>query len=278
MLGAKIIRGIKNISATEPKRENLDPAIKDYFNHFIKDPLTEGLDKKWAAYPHRAYDLVKLGQFEYVSLRHTAKKITKIFIDYFKPYKSVHQLIQDYKQPLVGINNLFVGLLKIIAGLFTFNFPRLGDGLFSASRGIIELVTTPLTWLIKPLTRGLATLIHGEFKKIEDNKGMEKLAQYGQEYLKNINVDIPSNWASYELLAVCNDLHRKFVKSLERGQQTELAMEEFVIYSEIRSDYKLVPEKLIQYFSLFSSKKENLKSLSANSCHFQKTSSMDTQP
>jgi len=89
---------------------------------------------------------VTFAQLDYVPLHHTAKKIAKIFVDYFKPYKSNTQLAQDFRQPLVGMASLFIGLGKTLFGIFTLKPGYLGDGVFSMLRGVIELSTTPLKY------------------------------------------------------------------------------------------------------------------------------------
>ncbi|MBA3537430.1 MAG: hypothetical protein H0T84_12625, partial [Tatlockia sp.] len=191
---------------------DLNPAIADYFNYFIKDSVNK--DKSWRPFPHREYDLVDFGQLDYVPLKHTAKKIIKIFADYFKPYKSTAQLAQDYKQPFVGFANFWIGFGKIFAGIFTANLWISVDGLLTMVRGTVEMVTTPLTYLIKPVFRLIATFIHGGPQKIEENRGLHRLAEYGQELLNQTeDYELGSNQTMYELLAVCNDMHRKFDKS-----------------------------------------------------------------
>lgn len=258
---ARAIQSFK-IMTVPDENDALYPEIANYFKYFIKDPLDKK-SIKWRAFPHREYDLVKLGQFDDVPLKHTAKKIIKIFVDYFKPYKSKNQLIQDFKQPLVGMINFFIGFGKTLAGIFTINFKLIPDGLFNMLRGIIELITTPLTWLLKPMTRGIVTLTHGGYKKIEENSGLQNLAQYGRSYLTKINEnDLKSDKTIYELLSICNDIHRKFDKSLTRNQFTDLEVEEYKSYSEVRIDNALNRQKLNHYFSLFAPTKQSLENKS----------------
>lgn len=89
--------------------------------------------------------------------------------------------------------------------------------------------------------------------KIEENEGMRHLAQYGQAYLAQKKDDeLVSDKTIYELLAVCNDMHRKFDKSVSQGQMTDLEIEEYSRYAAIRSDNTLNRQKLVQYFSLFT--------------------------
>ncbi|KTD76326.1 FAD-dependent oxidoreductase [Legionella waltersii] len=258
MNAMQVVRRIKNASSIDFD-DDLSPAIRDYFNHFSRNPLTELSDSKGRLFPHREYDLIEFGELSYVPLKHTAKKIGKIFVDYIKPYKSNHQIKQDFKQPLVGIANLFIGLGKTLVGIFTGNLKSLSDGLLNVIRGVIEIVTTPLNCFLKPMTRGFATLIHGGYKKIEENSGLSHLAHYGKKYLERIDESqLKDKKTIYELLAVCNDMHRKFDKSSGRGQKTKLALDEYQAYAAIRSDTTLDKQKLVDYFSLFAPEKSEL--------------------
>ncbi|HRD68504.1 MAG TPA: hypothetical protein PK657_00010 [Legionella sp.] len=246
MNAMNVVKGALNASYPDEHYEGRS-VIDDYFNHYTHDYLNEKVNSSWRPFPHRKYDLVTFAQLDYVPLHHTAKKIAKIFVDYFKPYKSNTQLAQDFRQPLVGMASLFIGLGKTLFGIFTLKPRYLGDGLFSMLRGVIELSTTPLTWLLKPITRGISTLIHGGYKKIEENTGIRDLAKYGQTNRDSSN--------AYELLAVCNDIHRKFEKAISRGEKTEVGIEEHSQYSNIRADSKLDRQKVQDYFSLFATSK-----------------------
>jgi 2-polyprenyl-6-methoxyphenol hydroxylase-like FAD-dependent oxidoreductase len=264
-----IARVIKNASMLD-EDDDLDPVIADYFRYDATDPLYRASHQRWRPFPHREYDLVKFGQLDYVPLKHTAKKIAKIFIDFFTPYKSSTQLTQDFKQPFVGIANFFVGLGKIVVGVSTLNIWMLSDGLFHMLRASIELIMTPVTWLLKSMTRGIATLIHGGYKKIEDNKSLQDLAQHGLDDLNKTAQTVEKGLTDkdktiYELLSMCHDIHRKFDKSVHRGQPTELGVEEALSYFEIRADHILDRQKLHHYFSLFAVKKGSADYLSPRS-------------
>lgn len=233
--------------------DDLEPIIANYFNHYAKDPLARLSTSQFRPFPHRDYEPVKLAQLEYISLKHTAKKIIKIFADYFKPYKSDAQLVQDFKQPIVGLANVLLGIAKIVGGVFGLNFWSFADGLFNVLRGAIEIATTPLTWLLKPITRGITTLIHGGYKNIEDNQGLQRLAQDGLHQLSHTNDrDLQNDQSIYKLVALSNDIHRKFDKSVGRNQATALGADEYGCYSEILTDNVLSREKLHRYFSLFA--------------------------
>ncbi|MCD6039686.1 MAG: uncharacterized protein K0S27_1086 [Gammaproteobacteria bacterium] len=223
---AEMVLKLTNVSiGGGPYDGDYDTLIENYFSMRI-----EGHERGWRLYPHRAYDRVKLGQFENVPIRHSLMKIKKLFVDYFKPYKSNFQIKQDFKQPLVGLNNFFVGAFKIIAGLIIFDGEYFGEGIFIFLRGTLEIGTTPLAWLLKPLTRSIATFLYG-WPKIEENAGIKRIVEYGTHYLHNIEEEssgeekdeiMLSTQQITDLFAVCNDLHRKFGKSTRRGQQSDI--------------------------------------------------------
>lgn len=237
---------------TEPDQAAL---IKDYFDLLAQDPIT-GLnhDENWHLYPHRDYDPIKLGQFDRVPMKHTGNKILKLFADYFKPYKSGYQLKQDFKQPLVGTLNIISGLVKIGVGILTIDQGRLGDGMLTLLRGAIEIITTPLAWTIKPILRGMSTLWNGGRTEIEKNNGMKKLAQYGLTHLEQVNLETAPPQKIYELLAVCNDLHRKFDKATNRGQPSSVKMEEHAKFNAVRTHMNNA--ELKRYFMLFQPRLE----------------------
>ena len=149
-------------------------------------------------------------------------------------------------------------MLKIVASIINTSLNDFAEGFFTLCRAIVEIVSSPLSLIIKPLTRGIATLIHGRFKQIEENSGIQTIAEQGVDYLQGVeDSELVSNHQKiYELLAICNDVHRKFDKSLTRGQASEVALDEYSRYSEIRSGTELNREKLIRYFSLFAHKKD----------------------
>ncbi len=155
---------------------------------------------------------------------------------------------------MVGLANALIGLIKIIKGAFTFNLKLFADGLFSSVRGAVEITTTPLTWFIKPLTRGLATLCHGGFKKIEENKGIQSLVHLGQKNLSESETKaVTSSMKAFELLGICHDLHRKYHKSISRGQATSIeTKQEEEIFRRTMAHPEIGRQALAGYFALFS--------------------------
>jgi len=254
----KITRSIKGFSRPAPPitQENV---INTYF-HFLNSG-TNGDYLIWNPYPHRSYDPnIILGQFSYVPLSYSFKKIGKLFVDFFKPYKGIYQVKQDFKQPVIGLINVAIGLIKIIAGLASLNIYRVGDGFLCLIHGAVALGTTPLTWFLKPITRGLITWFSPP-KKIETNQGIQKLIRMGERLLDEED-DTFSVIREKELLGICNDLHRKYHKSLRLGECTEInADEEIKQMEQLTEDQKtsVSRQHIASYFNLFSKKKPVLE-------------------
>lgn len=260
----KFVRKMKDFSHFEPPAQK-EQAIQSYFRLLTK---THPRDKiRYEPYPHRAYNPdIKLGQFAYVPIRYSLRKMGKLFIDFFKPYKGTYQLANDFKQPLVGTVNITSGLVKIVTGIVKPS--RFADGLFTLARGLLELALWPLAWTLKPLLRGLITLIDNKPHLIEKNHGMEKLAARGEELLQEEIEETFSFVKAKLLLGICHDLHRKFDKANQRHQKTGLHSEkEEEIYATLipktQEEGTISFKAAQQYIGLFVGKKlteENLSS------------------
>lgn len=253
MKAMSVAHNLKSVSH-ETEHSDLGYELLDFFNHFTADPLLNALDEKWRPYPHREYDVVQLGELGHVPAKHHLKRIGKIFTDYVKPYKSTKQFLHNFKLPFIAINNLGVGLIKTVVGMYHLEKSTLADGLLTLLRGTLELITVPYVFILKPITRGFATLVHGGFKTIEENQGMQHIAQEAMTKLTSVEDTMltQDHKTIYEMLAYCNDLHRKFEKSFNRGQRSDLAIEECSTYRNIRTTDKLDRTHLISYFSLFA--------------------------
>lgn len=245
----KVVQGFKNASMVEDEAD-LNPVLTDYFN--LVDGLKQGEQAAFRLYPHRSYDPVKLGQYSHVPVIHSLKKIWKLFEDYKNPYKGWYQVRQDFAQPLVGIVNAFSGSVKIIGAVFTLNGKRLADGLFTLTRGVLELATTPWAWTVKPLFRGLVSVFSPPVL-IEKGSCMQTLASLGHKKLDAHDFDddfIPTEL--YAVKAVCNDLHRKFQKADRRDQRSLNKEEEKKRWDAMEKSGPYVSsESARQYFSLF---------------------------
>lgn len=251
----KEVRLSKSMSAYKPEIDK-KPLIDAYYHLLAR--AAPGDIVEFRPYPHRSYDPdIQLGQLGYIPIRYTLKKIGKIFIDFFKPYKSTYQLVDDFKQPVTGIINISVGIFKIVAGLITLNSQQGMDGSMNLTRGIIELVMTPLTYFIKPITRSLITAFSTS-KRIEDNDGIKNLLKQGENIMQGQDPNEELSFARVErILGICNDLHRKLDKAIKRGQNTNIntsSEQHYIKELTSKSEKGLSRDKVKQYFALFSSR------------------------
>lgn len=249
-----LMKTIHWIKASSSREEDLED-YNEIFN-FLRSQPNFTRHPEAAIFPHRQYPLVKLGQFAQVPVGYTLNKIKKLFADYVKPYKSVKHVTQDYKQPGAGVLNTVVGLGKAIHGIATLNGSKVADGGVTFLRGSLELITAPFALFIKPITRFIATMIHG-VPKIEEMSGMKKLAKIGHE-----KIDAIENYSEedkYSVLAIAMDLHRKFNKGIKQEQPTCIKLEEQVGYQNLKnavmnleSDEVVAKTNIHAYFSLFA--------------------------
>lgn len=218
-------------------------------------------------YPHRNYPPVRKGQLSYVPVQYSLKKMGKFFVDFVKPYKSSRQLKNDFRQPLTGVVDMFSGTVMLFSGLFKLNGKRSLGGLFNLLLGVFEVVTTPLAWVIKPITRGIVTLAIGK-PKIEENAGMVRLVHQGQEMNRKLDEkDLAEVEELHNLLAICEDLHRKFKKAIKVAQKTSidpnieqdvyeaiLKKEAASVEKDQASDFHPLLQMTYQYLSLLEGK------------------------
>lgn len=166
----------------------------------------------------------------------------KDLIDTLKPYKSNFYVFKDLLQLVSGIGNTIKGVFNCVFSpliflvnifryayiaireksfrLFTYNLAlssiKLGggllDGLSSLIRGASQIVTTPLTWLIKMPLRGLITVINGKLtlsknveNKVTDLEALVKKAEKTTDDTLAIDCGIQS-------------LIAKLTKAQQRGQ------------------------------------------------------------
>lgn len=105
------------------------------------------------------------------------------------------------------------------------------------------------------------------YQHIEDNKGIQSLVQLGQSYLKDNNgTVVSSNLKIIELLGVCQDLHRKYLKSCSRGQVHGLDnKEEAAGFESLTQEMEVDRRAIMHYISLFSKPNEKQpQEISAN--------------
>jgi hypothetical protein len=211
-------------------------------------------------YSHREY-APKVGVFDTMPIEYSRKKMKKLFMDYVEPYKTTYQILRDYLQPLVGLGNLCIGLLKMGGGLFTANKKLLADGCFTSLRGLLEIVTSPLTYFVKPFIRYGATLSTDYSQKIENNKGMKKLLRQGSEYCASLGDSELTPIQGQKLADICRDLSRKYRKAKERGQYTIVdenleIKENLDITRELKGQKGISKNCALSYLSIFPPKME----------------------
>ncbi len=219
-----------------------------------KDAVSTDLQNdRFNFYPHRPYAPARLVQWDITPFGYSFKKIKKIAVDYFKPYKSKQHLAQDLKQPLIGFRNIINGIIKIPVGLLFLDKKLTGDGFITLIRGTLELAMAPLTCLVKPLTRGFMNLVKPPLM-IENNKGIKKLSDEIMENLNAFNAYTPEE--IYKLTTRCYDIHRKFSKQRDRGQRTQVELDEISCFNYLR-DAEATHDKLTaitRYATLFCPK------------------------
>lgn len=122
-------------------------------------------------------------------------------------------------------------------------------------RGLLEIVTAPFAWTVKPIIRLAITAWLG-FPKIEENSGLKQLVGLGEELLVDQTDDDFSFEKMRRILGLCNDLHRKLEKQVEREQETAINLdEEKILIREITSQSTpLKLEQVKNYFTLFGGK------------------------
>ncbi|MBX9586337.1 MAG: hypothetical protein K2X50_03680 [Gammaproteobacteria bacterium] len=249
---------IKNASFREHPEDN-ELALKGLFDS-LRENTRDSIQKRKHSkmYPHRAYDPVKFGQFSTVPLRHTFKKVRKLFVDFIKPYHGEYQISQDFKLPLVGVAHAFVGPGKLIVGFFTLSPTRFADGLLTSIRSLLEIALTPFSFTIKPIFRTFLTFILPPVA-IENSPSMKKLAELG---LSKLEEDQPLETLEkvHHLLAIANDLHRKYRKGVGRHRETRINLRERAIYNELNTNAHLgeaakqqLTQSLKEFFKIFIS-------------------------
>ncbi len=252
----KKVQFTKFMSAYKPDVDK-KPLIDAYYHLLRRANPDDAVEFK--PFPHRDYEPdIQLGQFDYTPINYTLKKIGKLFIDFGRPYKGSYQLIDDLKQPLTGVINLLMGGVKILTGVMTLNLNSFSDGLFRVARGTIELAMTPFTYFLKPITRGLITVLSAP-KLLEDNEGIKKLLNMGESILEGEDdYGVLSFDKMHKILGICNDLHRKFTKSVVRGQDTNICVateKHYIKQMTSQPDEEQLKAKVRKYFTLFQTPK-----------------------
>lgn len=179
----------------------------------------------------------------------TFKYMVKDVTNTWKPYKSRYHVRKDVLQPIFGLGNLLKGVFILIAAPISIavnlflvipaqtlwaickaRSPYLGlkiglnlkrtpawilDGVFHVIRGITQIATAPLTWLIKMPIRAAIGWKKGKPISIEENTGIQKLVEKGQAVIA-----VNNTVAAFSMDMIMNALHAKYHKARARGQAT----------------------------------------------------------
>ena len=258
MKAATLMAEFLSSSIVKPIDGSQSAILHDFFN-LLEQTHLEGelINNKRNIYPHRPYFINRPDIFDDIPTAYTMDRIKKDFIDYVKPYKSSAQAAQNFIQPFQGIGHTTVGLIKMLIGIFTADLSYFANATCLVLRGLIEITTTPFAWIIKPITRGIATLVYGK-PNIEENAGIQKIAALGAKLLDETTDFPPSSpQKMYDIFSICGDLHRKFDKSCQRGQATLIELEELTRFNALKA-LKAQPELtkavFTHYISLFTSR------------------------
>jgi len=206
----------------------------------------------------------------------------KDIADTFKPYKSNFHVVRDLTQPIRGIGNIIKGAFEVAASplLFLGNTVRyaaisedskvfgynmkinaartlggLLSGVTNTIRGISQVITTPLNWLVKMPLRGLITAIKGK-PKIEDSQkrkflavdNIEQMVTKGAtnilsviqnmsnvEHLPFLQYAVGNMWEEkyHARDAMSLEIHRKVVKGVLRGQPTDMKFDSHSVQADL---------------------------------------------
>lgn len=206
--------------------------------------------------------------------------IGKDFIDTFKPYKAGYHFRRDLLQLLSGVSNVILGINDLIRAIFftvTGFFPymnqsiryaqRLSDigidlkglpyqygsnitfllsGLSEIFRGLTQIATTPLTWLIKIPLRGIITAIKGQ-PRVEDQESIKMLINKGMDLIDDEN---HQNEKSFHKVA--GNIHNKYSLFTKRGQKTNIDQhDEEEQFNNVRQDNTQTATEYIQWFNQY---------------------------
>lgn len=161
----------------------------------------------------------------------------------FKPYKTSVDALHDAAQPIFGFFNILRGLAILMLSPFLLikniydaikNIKRhhdsnefkidmvsaLGwfcswviDGLSSLIRGIMQIVFTPLNWMIRMPVRGIITVVNGT-PDVSENEDIVRLVALGNDALKEKN--------NIEMDCITRRLHEEYRLAFFLGQKTKI--------------------------------------------------------
>ncbi len=269
-----IIRSDKFMRADEAERA-VD-LYRGHLAHVLNSRQKDTLQPpQWNnAYAHNKRPLNNVLTLLPIAHSKRLKNIGKNATDFIKPYKTSFHFLRDLLTPLRAIYYIVSGLRQMILGFFiettkgaiasaasiehSFQknskievkhvvsdfYIREKEGLLTLVFGI-TLAFSTLVMPIKLLTRAMSTLFNNKLNLIENNEGIQRLIQ--QSDTTDLYDD---NLSIAKLSSLSVDIHRKYSKSLERGQKSSIEQEtEKQLFIECVNQPGL--ENYRQYFSLF---------------------------
>lgn len=224
--------------------------------------------------------------------------IKKDFLDTFRPYKARFYIYRDMIQPLRGFGNVIRGLFNMVASLVllvvnTFRYARIGitqksgssfvtnmatnllkvgggflDGMISVIRGVGQLVTTPLTWLIRIPLRGTITAIKG-MPTVRQN-----LEARAREVEKLVQKEKKTPGDAIKIDAEMLSFRRHLIKAKSRGQNTGLDTDEML--RKFSNCPKFIDERDNEHSGVSVAEQEKEKTLDFLFCFKTNTDSSDS--
>lgn len=245
---------------------------------------------------------------EFLGAFHPWLSMFKDVVDTLKPYKSGFHVWRDLLQPIRGLGNIIKGAsyipttialflfelvrsvvygiargdFNIFKNLMQLAFVRVTSGLFDGVnniiRGVLQVVTTPLNWLIRIPLRVIITTIKGwptfeetqydnatkleelinkddktlddtleiDFRMIRFHKKIEKAEKRGQEFINKDQLDIKFN--SYESFTDTRMTAQGYLNGIFGGN---------FYRSPFPKDGQERRQKALEFLSLFTHKKCN---------------------
>lgn len=143
-----------------------------------------------------------------VSWTNLLENIRKYATKINRPYQSRHDFLADLAQPLIGIKMIAQGLITAailpvyilhVALSSFFNDKEENVNNYKNTRallkntltcpllGAFQILTAPLTWLIKMPIRGIKTFMNGGMERYEDTKHIQRIVKEAEESLNSDN-------------------------------------------------------------------------------------------
>ncbi len=198
---------------------------------------------------------------EFLGAFHPWLSMAKDVVDTIKPYKSGFHVWRDLIQPIRGIGNIIKGAayLPTTIGLFVFEFFRgivygiakqdlnifkslmqlafvrvssgLLDGVNNLIRGVLQIATTPLTWIFRMPLRGIITSQKGwpTFEETQYKNAL-KLEELVKKEDKNLDDTVEIDFQMARLL-------KKIEKAEKRGQEFINKEELDIKFNEIEESF-----------------------------------------